>query len=203
MLRIAERTGAIVVSNDSFQEFHGEHPWLFDEGRLIGGKPVPGVGGSSRPRLPVRGVKSRAATAREAGQGRPRLRSGQGGRAGQGGQEGGQAVARPSGREQRMADHPAQPPPARRQDGHVKDPELSTAIDEAVAEALEPRPAVDEGHDQSAAKKKATTKKATTKKAAPAKKEAGQEGKRQKDHSQEGHHQEGRGQETRPKTAAN
>ena len=44
VLRIAERTGATVLSNDSFQEFHGEHAWLFDDGRLIGGKPVPGVG---------------------------------------------------------------------------------------------------------------------------------------------------------------
>src|SRR5271163_3913984 len=63
VLRIAERTGATVLSNDSFQEFHGEHPWLFEEGRLIGGKPVPGVGWIFTPRLPVRGVKSRAATA--------------------------------------------------------------------------------------------------------------------------------------------
>src|SRR5271166_70762 len=62
VLRIAERTGAIVLSNDSFQEFHGEHPWLFDEGRLVGGKPVPGVGWIFTPRLPVRGVKSRQAT---------------------------------------------------------------------------------------------------------------------------------------------
>src|SRR5208283_2722106 len=59
VLRIAERTGATVLSNDSFQEFHGEHPWLFDEGRLIGGKPVPGVGWIFTPRSPVRGVKSR------------------------------------------------------------------------------------------------------------------------------------------------
>src|SRR5580704_7054848 len=63
VLRIAERTGAIVLSNDSFQEFHGEHPWLFDEGRLIGGKPVPGVGWIFTPRIPIRGPKSRAATA--------------------------------------------------------------------------------------------------------------------------------------------
>ena len=63
MLRIAERTGATVLSNDSFQEFHGEHPWLFDDGRLIGGKPVPGVGWIFTPRLPIRGPKSRAATA--------------------------------------------------------------------------------------------------------------------------------------------
>src|ERR1700678_3383425 len=63
VLRIAERTGAVVLSNDSFQEFHGQHPWLFDDGRLIGGKPVPGVGWIFTPRLPIRGPKSRAATA--------------------------------------------------------------------------------------------------------------------------------------------
>ena len=32
------------MSNDSFQEFHGQYEWLFDEGRLLGGKPIPGVG---------------------------------------------------------------------------------------------------------------------------------------------------------------
>ena len=62
LLRIAERVGALVLSNDSFQEFHGEHSWLFDEGRLIGGKPVRGVGWIFTPRLPVRGVKSQRAT---------------------------------------------------------------------------------------------------------------------------------------------
>ncbi len=62
ILLIAKKMGAIVLSNDSFQEFHGEHPWLFDEGRLIGGKPVPGVGWIFTPRNPVRGPKSRAAT---------------------------------------------------------------------------------------------------------------------------------------------
>src|SRR5580658_8468629 len=62
VLRIAERTGAKVLSNDSFQEFHGEHPWLFDDGRLVGGKPVPGVGWIFTPRIPVRGPKSRQAT---------------------------------------------------------------------------------------------------------------------------------------------
>ncbi len=59
LLRIAEKTGATVLSNDSFQEFHGEHTWLFDDGRLIGGKPVPGVGWIFMPRTPVRGQKSR------------------------------------------------------------------------------------------------------------------------------------------------
>ncbi len=63
LLRVAERVGAQVLSNDSFQEFHAEHPWLFDEGRLIGGKPVPGVGWIFTPRSPVRGVRSRAVMA--------------------------------------------------------------------------------------------------------------------------------------------
>jgi hypothetical protein len=61
LLRIAERTGAMVLSNDSFQEFHGEHDWLFTKGRLIGGKPVPGVGWIFTPRTPVRGPRSREA----------------------------------------------------------------------------------------------------------------------------------------------
>jgi hypothetical protein len=59
LLRIAEKMGATVLSNDSFQEFHGEHAWLFDKGRLIGGKPVPGVGWIFMDRTPVRGHKSR------------------------------------------------------------------------------------------------------------------------------------------------
>jgi Zc3h12a-like Ribonuclease NYN domain/S1 RNA binding domain len=59
LLRIAEKTGATVLSNDSFQEFHIEHPWLFEKGRLIGGKPVPGVGWIFMERSPVRGPKSR------------------------------------------------------------------------------------------------------------------------------------------------
>ncbi len=64
ILRIAEKSGALVLSNDSFQEFHAERPWLFDEGRLIGGKPVPGVGWVFTPRTPVRGPKSRAVISR-------------------------------------------------------------------------------------------------------------------------------------------
>ncbi|MGI8751660.1 MAG: NYN domain-containing protein [Acidimicrobiales bacterium] len=61
LLRIADKTGATVLSNDSFQEFHGEHEWLFETDRLIGGKPVPGVGWIFTPRTPVRGPKSREA----------------------------------------------------------------------------------------------------------------------------------------------
>ena len=61
VLRIADKTGASVLSNDSFQEFHGEHEWLFDKDRLFGGKPVPGIGWIFTPRSPVRGPKSRQA----------------------------------------------------------------------------------------------------------------------------------------------
>ena len=62
LLRIADRIDADVLSNDSFQEFHGEYLWLFEPGRLMGGKPVPGVGWIFTPRTPVRGPKSRVAT---------------------------------------------------------------------------------------------------------------------------------------------
>lgn len=58
ILKIADRINGVVLSNDSFQEFHDEYPWLFDTGRLIGGKPVHGVGWVFTPRLPVRGTKS-------------------------------------------------------------------------------------------------------------------------------------------------
>src|SRR5437868_5057406 len=61
LLRIADKVGGTVLSNDSFQEFHGEYGWLFDEGRLIGGKPVQGVGWIFTARTPVRGPKSRVA----------------------------------------------------------------------------------------------------------------------------------------------
>jgi len=61
LLRIAEKVGATVLSNDSFQEFHGEHEWLFNNGRLIGGKPVPDVGWVFTARTPVRGPRSREA----------------------------------------------------------------------------------------------------------------------------------------------
>ena len=92
VLRIAERTGAMVLSNDSFQEFHGEHPWLFDDGRLIGGKPVPGVGWIFTPRLPDPRAQEPGRHGRGQGEEGPRFGPGQGRRAGQGGQEGGQEV---------------------------------------------------------------------------------------------------------------
>jgi hypothetical protein len=61
VLTIANKADAGVLSNDSFQEFHGDYDWLFDEGRLIGGKPVPHVGWVFVARTPVRGPKSRLA----------------------------------------------------------------------------------------------------------------------------------------------
>ena len=62
VLGIADKADATVLSNDSFQEFHGDYEWLFDEGRLIGGKPVPHVGWVFVHRVPVRGPVSRQAT---------------------------------------------------------------------------------------------------------------------------------------------
>ena len=59
ILNAAEKTGASILSNDSYQEFHGRYKWLFDPGRLIGGKPVPHVGWVFVERLPVRGQTSR------------------------------------------------------------------------------------------------------------------------------------------------
>ena len=68
VLTIAEKVKASVLSNDSYQEFHDEYKWLFDEGRLIGGKPVPNVGWVFIQRLPVRKQSGResAATLRRA-----------------------------------------------------------------------------------------------------------------------------------------
>ena len=61
VLSVAHKANAGVLSNDSFQEFHGEYGWLFDEGRLVGGKPVPHVGWVFVARSPVRGPRSRQA----------------------------------------------------------------------------------------------------------------------------------------------
>ncbi len=61
ILQIATRANATVLSNDSFQEFHGTHTWLFEEGRLYGGKPVPYIGWVFVSRAPVRGPTSRRA----------------------------------------------------------------------------------------------------------------------------------------------
>ena len=55
ILQVAHKADAAVLSNDSFQEFHGEHDWLFGDGRLIGAKPIAGVGWIFVERNPVRG----------------------------------------------------------------------------------------------------------------------------------------------------
>src|ERR671911_1879555 len=59
VLQIARKAEASILSNDSFQEFHGDYPWLFERGRLIGGKPVPHGGWVFIGRRPVRGPASR------------------------------------------------------------------------------------------------------------------------------------------------
>lgn len=61
VLSIANKVNANILTNDSYQEFHGQYDWLFDEGRLIGGKPVPHIGWVFVNRLPVRGPLSRKA----------------------------------------------------------------------------------------------------------------------------------------------
>ena len=70
VLQIADKANAVILSNDSFQEFHGQYSWLFDEGRLIGGKPVPGLGWVFLFRTPVRGPASRRSV-KEARSGSP------------------------------------------------------------------------------------------------------------------------------------
>ena len=35
VLQIADRTGATILSNDSFQEFHATYEWLFSDGRAL------------------------------------------------------------------------------------------------------------------------------------------------------------------------
>ena len=55
VLQIADKASASVLSNDSFQEFHGTYDWLFEDERLIGGKPVRNVGWVFVMRAPVRG----------------------------------------------------------------------------------------------------------------------------------------------------
>jgi hypothetical protein len=74
VLTIANKANAVILSNDSFQEFHGDYPWLFDGDRLLGGKPVPHVGWVFVPRAPVRGPVSRRAV-REKDHGRASVSS--------------------------------------------------------------------------------------------------------------------------------
>jgi hypothetical protein len=173
VLRIAERTGATVLSNDSFQEFHGEHPWLFDDGRLIGGKPVPGVGWIFTPRVPIRGPKSRAATAeakaRDDHASAP-AKAAELARAAK-------KAAKRAGKSKKTSKvaattvdpswpiRPNRPPPGRAK----VDPVVSSAIEEAVDEALHP-PTPEKPRGPS--KKQVAAKKAPPQKSAKAKKDA-------------------------------
>lgn len=116
LLRIAEKTGAVVLSNDSFQEFHGEHDWLFDKGRLVGGTPVPGVGWIFVARTPVRGPKSREAV-KEAKRTRARV----------GSKDASQPMPVPK----------APPPGPGRKKGGKKSSVGPAAADEAIAAATE------------------------------------------------------------------
>jgi Zc3h12a-like Ribonuclease NYN domain len=183
VLRIAERTDAIVLSNDSFQEFHGEHPWLFDDGRLIGGKPVPGVGWIFTPRLPIRGPKSRAATAEARAKKDPESAPAKAAELARAAKKA--SKAKKSAQKAAPAVDtswpitPTAPPPGRAR----VDPVFSSAIDEAVEEAMHPP--------------KPEKSRGSAKKHAAAKKEAPQRGARAK--KEDGKGAEGRG--SPPKTA--
>jgi hypothetical protein len=141
VLRIAERTGAVVLSNDSFQEFHGQHPWLFDDGRLIGGKPVPGVGWIFTPRLPIRGPKSRAATAEKRTKIDPESAPAKAAELAKAAKKAAKRSPKKLAPvvEMTWPLKPTAPPPARpTRTPPSADPALSSAISEAVAEALDP-----------------------------------------------------------------
>jgi Zc3h12a-like Ribonuclease NYN domain len=114
VLQIAKKANAVILSNDSFQEFHGEHEWLFDEGRLVGGKPVPHVGWVFVPRAPVRGMISRRAT--RVAKRDPKV------------------AARPSVSASQPMPVPKSPPPGRR------GPRLEAAETPAAAVAADPKP---------------------------------------------------------------
>ena len=206
VLRIAERTGATVLSNDSFQEFHGEHPWLFDDGRLIGGKPVPSVGWIFTPRVPIRGPKSRAATAEAKAKlddhASAPAKAAELARAAK-------KAAKRSGKAKKASTkaatttvdtswpiNPSRPPP-----GRAKDPVVSSAIEEAVEEALHPpKPEKPRG----SSKKQAPAKKAPPQKSAKAKKDAPRgKAKSQAQQKQEQSNSKQRKQRSAPPPAVN
>jgi hypothetical protein len=180
VLRIAERTGAVVLSNDSFQEFHGQHPWLFDDGRLIGGKPVPGVGWIFTPRLPIRGPKSRAATAETRAAKDPESAPAKAAELARAAKKAARRSTKKAAPvvETTWPITPSEPPPAppsrrgARRPAPVDDPELSSAISEAVAEAIHPPTEVKAAKAASKKKAGAAKKDATAKKEAAPKKAA-------------------------------
>src|SRR4051794_37740918 len=125
LLRIADRVGATVFSNDSFQEFHGEYEWLFDEGRLVGGKPVPAVGWVFIERTPVRGPRSRMATPAST----PKRGRAAAGSAAKKGQRSGAAA---SGAELGPKPVPKAPPPRKRKAAPPAKPAAKEAAKDAV-----------------------------------------------------------------------
>ena len=174
VLRIAERTGAIVLSNDSFQEFHGEHPWLFDDSRLVGGKPVPGVGWIFTPRLPIRGPKSRAATAEARAKKDPESAPAKAAELARAAKKAAKKASKAKKSAKKAVPAvdtswpitPTTPPPGRAK----VDPVFSSAIDEAVEEAMHPpKPEKSRG----SAKKQTAAKKAAPPRSVKAKKEEG------------------------------
>jgi len=138
LLRIAGKIGAMVLSNDSFQEFHGEHEWLFDEGRLIGGKPVPGIGWIFTPRTPVRGLKSRKAVkeAKRKGKGVEDI------------------VPTISGEALGPRPVPKAPPPRRRDSGAAAAGRKDAQVAEAIATATEESVAGSDGPGRKRRRKK-------------------------------------------------
>ena len=189
VLRIAERTGAVVLSNDSFQEFHGQHPWLFDDGRLIGGKPVPGVGWIFTPRLPIRGPKSRAATAETRAAKDPESAPAKAAELARAAKKAARRSTKKAAPviETTWPITPSEPPPAppsrrgARRPAPVDDPELSSAISEAVEEAIHPPTEVKAAKAASKKKAGAAKKDATAKKEAAPKKAAKKAAAAQKD----------------------
>ena len=210
VLRIAERTGAVVLSNDSFQEFHGQHPWLFDDGRLIGGKPVPGVGWIFTPRLPIRGPKSRAATAETRAAKDPESAPAKAAELARAAKKAARRSTKKAAPliETTWPITPSEPPPAppsrrgARGPAPVDDPELSSAISEAVAEAIHPPTEVKAAKAASKKKAGAAKKGATAKKDAAPKKAAKKSGAVKKDGPKKGAAKKGAPKKAPAKKAA-
>jgi hypothetical protein len=125
VLSIADKANASVLSNDSFQEFHGDYEWLFDEGRLIGGKPVPHVGWVFVDRVPVRGPVSRKATS-----------SGKSKSSSSGSKTSGRRSRRSSKKASEPMPVPTEPPPGR---GAKPTPEESDAASSKGSRGRAPR----------------------------------------------------------------
>ncbi len=123
VLSIAHKVNADILTNDSYQEFHAQYDWLFDEGRLIGGKPVPHIGWVFVNRLPVRGPLSRKVTSEAKRKGSPS--SGSAGGRGRGRSSGDDGTVRVGSPEASMPMPVPKSPPPRR---------AAVAAVEAVAE---------------------------------------------------------------------